>query len=174
MNRKLNFSDASLDVQRGSEDTSIGSEVGGIPGSPVLSSCSEGEPPHSPIENYLSPNRSRSPILSSSLPPHSTTTQNDVDSLRLLLQEVFYTLFFISSMWYISGNTSSRLQILFLTLFVFLVHCMFCLYVDCILNLFVCYDRVCLKIIRRFFMYVQVRGKHAHNYAYVHVSVSCV
>ncbi|XP_014488126.1 PREDICTED: uncharacterized protein LOC106751663 isoform X3 [Dinoponera quadriceps] len=91
--KKLNFSDASPDGQRGSEDISIGSGMSGIPGSPVLSSCSEGEPPHSPIENYLSPSsRSRSPILSSSLPQHSTTTQNDVDSLRLLLQESQYKL----------------------------------------------------------------------------------
>ncbi|XP_032663161.1 uncharacterized protein LOC116840489 isoform X2 [Odontomachus brunneus] len=91
--KKLNFSDASPDGQRGSEDISIGSGISGIPGSPVLSSCSEGEPPHSPIENYLSPSsRSRSPILSSSLPPHTTTTQNDVDSLRLLLQESQYKL----------------------------------------------------------------------------------
>ncbi|XP_025154576.1 uncharacterized protein LOC105192037 isoform X3 [Harpegnathos saltator] len=91
--KKLNFSDASPDGQRGSEDISIGSGMSGIPGSPVLSSCSEGEPPHSPIENYLSPSsRSRSPILSSSLPPHTTTTQNDVDSLRLLLQESQYKL----------------------------------------------------------------------------------
>lgn len=87
-NRK-NLSDASPDGQRGSEDISIGSGMSGIPGSPALSSCSEGEP-HSPIENYISPSsRSRSPILSSNLPPHTTTTQNDVDSLRLLLQEVF-------------------------------------------------------------------------------------
>lgn len=63
--------------------------MGGIPGSPAMSSCSEGEPPQSPIENYLSTSgRSRSPIISSSMPPH--TTQNDVDSLRLLLQEVLY------------------------------------------------------------------------------------
>jgi len=90
--RKLNFSDASPDGQRGSEDISIGSGISGIPGSPAMSSCSEGEPPHSPIENYLSPSsRSRSPILSSSL-PHTATTQSDVDSLRLLLQEVCYAL----------------------------------------------------------------------------------
>ncbi|XP_026827273.1 microtubule-associated protein futsch isoform X2 [Ooceraea biroi] len=92
-NRKLNFSDASPDGQRGSEDISIGSGMSGIPGSPAMSSCSEGEPPHSPIENYLSPSsRSRSPILSSSLPPHTATTQSDVDSLRLLLQESQYKL----------------------------------------------------------------------------------
>lgn len=54
-----------------------------------MSSCSEGEPPQSPIENYLPSGRSRSPIISSSMPPHtSATTQSDVDSLRLLLQEV--------------------------------------------------------------------------------------
>lgn len=88
-NRKLNFSDASPDGQRGSEDISIGSGISGIPGSPAMSSCSEGEPAHSPIENYLSPSsRSRSPILSSSMPQHTATTQSDVDSLRLLLQEV--------------------------------------------------------------------------------------
>ncbi|XP_020297089.1 uncharacterized protein LOC109861724 isoform X2 [Pseudomyrmex gracilis] len=92
-NRKLNFSDASPDSQRGNEDISIGSGMGGIPGSPAMSSCSEGEPPHSPIENYLSPSsRSRSPILSSSVPQHNTTTQSDVDSLRLLLQESQYKL----------------------------------------------------------------------------------
>lgn len=63
--------------------------MGGIPGSPAMSSCSEGEPPQSPIENYLPSGRSRSPIISSSMPPHtSATTQSDVDSLRLLLQEV--------------------------------------------------------------------------------------
>ncbi|XP_066586440.1 neurabin-1 isoform X2 [Prorops nasuta] len=85
-NRKLNFSDASPDGQR----EEVGSGMGGIPGSPAMSSCSEGEPPHSPIENYLSPSsRSRSPILSSSMPPHTpNTTQSDVDSLRLLLQEL--------------------------------------------------------------------------------------
>lgn len=56
-----------------------------------MSSCSEGEPPQSPIENYLPSGRSRSPIISSSMPPHtSATTQSDVDSLRLLLQEVKY------------------------------------------------------------------------------------
>ncbi|XP_072763772.1 uncharacterized protein Spn isoform X2 [Anoplolepis gracilipes] len=92
-NRKLNFSDASPDGQRGSEDISIGSGTGGIPGSPAMSSCSEGEPPHSPIENYLSPSsRSRSPILSSSMPQHTATSQSDVDSLRLLLQESQYKL----------------------------------------------------------------------------------
>lgn len=65
--------------------------MGGIPGSPAMSSCSEGEPPQSPIESYLSPSsRSRSPIISSSMPPHSVPTQNDVDSLRLLLQEVLF------------------------------------------------------------------------------------
>ncbi|KAL6254933.1 hypothetical protein P5V15_014275 [Pogonomyrmex californicus] len=85
-NRKLNFSDASPDGQRGSEDISVGS---GIPGSPTMSSCSEGETAHSPIENYLSPGRSRSPILGSSI-QHATTTQSDVDSLRLLLQESQY------------------------------------------------------------------------------------
>ncbi|KAK9306002.1 hypothetical protein QLX08_003226 [Tetragonisca angustula] len=87
--RKLNFSDASPDSQRGGEDISVGG-MGGIPGSPAMSSCSEGEPPQSPIENYLSTSgRSRSPIISSSMPPHtSATTQNDVDSLRLLLQEL--------------------------------------------------------------------------------------
>ncbi|XP_018044273.1 PREDICTED: uncharacterized protein LOC108684453 isoform X2 [Atta colombica] len=84
-NRKLNFSDASPDGQRGSEDISVGSGMSGIPGSPAMSSCSEGEPAHSPIENYLSPSsRSRSPILGSS----HNTTQSDVDSLRLLLQEL--------------------------------------------------------------------------------------
>ncbi|XP_060819796.1 uncharacterized protein LOC132909168 isoform X3 [Bombus pascuorum] len=79
--------------QRGSEDISVGG-MGGIPGSPAMSSCSEGEPPQSPIENYLSSSgRSRSPIISSSMPPHtSATTQNDVDSLRLLLQESQYKL----------------------------------------------------------------------------------
>ncbi|XP_012225104.1 uncharacterized protein Spn isoform X4 [Linepithema humile] len=92
-NRKLNFSDASPDGQRGSEDISIGSGMSGIPGSPAMSSCSEGEPPHSPIENYLSPSsRSRSPILSSSMPAHVATTQSDVDSLRQLLQESQYKL----------------------------------------------------------------------------------
>ncbi|XP_018399387.1 PREDICTED: titin homolog isoform X3 [Cyphomyrmex costatus] len=84
-NRKLNFSDASPDGQRGSEDISVGSGTSGIPGSPAMSSCSEGEPAHSPIENYLSPSsRNRSPILGSS----HNTTQSDVDSLRLLLQEL--------------------------------------------------------------------------------------
>ncbi|KAG7205372.1 hypothetical protein KM043_007369 [Ampulex compressa] len=88
--RKLNFSDASPDGQRGGEDVSMGGSMGGIPGSPAMSSCSEGDPPHSPIETYLSPtSRSRSPIISSSLPPHTpATTQSDVDSLRLLLQEL--------------------------------------------------------------------------------------
>ena len=86
--RRLNFSDMSPDERRGEDDISIG--TGGIPGSPAMSSCSEGEPPHSPIENYISPgNRSRSPIISSSQPPPSSgTTQSDVDSLRMLLQEV--------------------------------------------------------------------------------------
>ncbi|KYM98975.1 Neurabin-1 [Cyphomyrmex costatus] len=88
-NRKLNFSDASPDGQRGSEDISVGSGTSGIPGSPAMSSCSEGEPAHSPIENYLSPSsRNRSPILGSS----HNTTQSDVDSLRLLLQESQYKL----------------------------------------------------------------------------------
>lgn len=87
-NRKLNFSDASPDGQRGSEDISVGSGISGIPGSPAMSSCSEGEPTHSPIENYMSPSsRSRSPILGSSM-QHNITTQSDVDSLRLLLQEL--------------------------------------------------------------------------------------
>ncbi|XP_076685038.1 protein phosphatase 1 regulatory subunit spinophilin isoform X3 [Andrena cerasifolii] len=91
--RKLNFSDASPDSQRGGEDISVGS-MGAIPGSPAMSSCSEGEPPHSPIENYLATSgRSRSPIISSSIPQHvSATTQSDVDSLRLLLQESQYKL----------------------------------------------------------------------------------
>nr|XP_012149436.1 PREDICTED: uncharacterized protein LOC100880320 isoform X8 [Megachile rotundata] len=85
--RKLNFSDASPDGQRGNEEVSVGS-MGAIPGSPAMSSCSEGEPPQSPIENYLTSGRSRSPIISSSIPPHASgTTQSDVDSLRLLLQE---------------------------------------------------------------------------------------
>ncbi|XP_043258744.1 uncharacterized protein LOC122400979 isoform X2 [Colletes gigas] len=85
--RKLNFSDASPDSQRGGEDVSVGS-MSAIPGSPAMSSCSEGEPPQSPIENYLSASgRSRSPIISQSMPP-SVTTQSDVDSLRLLLQEL--------------------------------------------------------------------------------------
>nr|XP_034185905.1 uncharacterized protein LOC117606947 isoform X2 [Osmia lignaria] len=90
--RKLNFSDTSPDGQRGNEE-GIGS-MGAIPGSPAMSSCSEGEPPHSPIENYLTSGRSRSPIISSSsIPPHaSATTQSDVDSLRLLLQESQYKL----------------------------------------------------------------------------------
>ncbi|XP_024881567.1 uncharacterized protein LOC112460877 isoform X4 [Temnothorax curvispinosus] len=92
-NRKLNFSDASPDGQRGSEDISVGSGMSGIPGSPAMSSCSEGEPAHSPIENYLSPSsRSRSPILGSSMSQHNGTTQSDVDSLRLLLQESQYKL----------------------------------------------------------------------------------
>ncbi|XP_076246868.1 protein phosphatase 1 regulatory subunit spinophilin isoform X2 [Calliopsis andreniformis] len=91
--RKLNFSDASPDSQRGSEDISIGN-MGGIPGSPAMSSCSEGEPSQSPIDNYMSNSgRSRSPIISSSMPQHpSATTQSDVDSLRLLLQESQYKL----------------------------------------------------------------------------------
>ncbi|XP_017876510.1 uncharacterized protein LOC108622900 isoform X3 [Ceratina calcarata] len=91
--RKLNFSDASPDGQRGGEEISSGG-MSGIPGSPAMSSCSEGEPPHSPIENYLSSSgRSRSPIISSSMPQHgSATTQSDVDSLRLLLQESQYKL----------------------------------------------------------------------------------
>ncbi|XP_076636168.1 protein phosphatase 1 regulatory subunit spinophilin isoform X5 [Colletes latitarsis] len=89
--RKLNFSDASPDSQRGGEDVSVGS-MSAIPGSPAMSSCSEGEPPQSPIENYMSASgRSRSPIISSSMPP-SVTTQSDVDSLRLLLQESQYKL----------------------------------------------------------------------------------
>ncbi|XP_076167260.1 protein phosphatase 1 regulatory subunit spinophilin isoform X2 [Ptiloglossa arizonensis] len=89
--RKLNFSDASPDSQRGGEDVSVGS-MSAIPGSPAMSSCSEGEPPQSPIENYLSASgRSRSPIISSSIAP-SATTQSDVDSLRLLLQESQYKL----------------------------------------------------------------------------------
>lgn len=98
MHRKLNFSDASPDSQRGSEDMSVGN-MGGIPGSPAMSSCSEGEPSQSPIDNYMSSSgRSRSPIISSSIPPHgSATTQNDVDSLRLLLQEVSY---FVNNVWY--------------------------------------------------------------------------
>ncbi|XP_031825939.2 protein phosphatase 1 regulatory subunit spinophilin isoform X4 [Nomia melanderi] len=86
--RKLNFSDASPDGQRSGEDISVGG-MGAIPGSPAMSSCSEGEPPQSPIESYLSASgRSRSPIISSSMPPHAPTTQSDVDSLRLLLQEL--------------------------------------------------------------------------------------
>lgn len=87
--RRLNFSDTSSEgPQR--DDRSINSTpgLGGIPGSPAMSSCSDGEPPHSPIENYHSPNRSRSPIISSS-GVHSSTTQSDVESLRALLQEVF-------------------------------------------------------------------------------------
>ncbi|XP_054014993.1 uncharacterized protein LOC128895960 isoform X2 [Hylaeus anthracinus] len=77
--------------QRGGEEGSVGS-MSAIPGSPAMSSCSEGEPPQSPIENYLSASsRSRSPIISSSMPP-SATTQSDVDSLRLLLQESQYKL----------------------------------------------------------------------------------
>ncbi|KAK2583696.1 hypothetical protein KPH14_009620 [Odynerus spinipes] len=88
-NRRLNFSDASPDGQRNGDDAPIGTSMGGIPGSPAMSSCSEGEPPQSPIESYLSPSsRSRSPIISSSMPQHSATTQSDVDSLRLLLQEL--------------------------------------------------------------------------------------
>ncbi|XP_011301187.1 neurabin-1 isoform X2 [Fopius arisanus] len=89
-NRKLNFSDTSGECQQ-RDDHSISSVSGfpGIPGSPAMSSCSEGEPPHSPIENYLSPTtRSRSPIISSS-GPH-VTTQSDVESLRQLLQESQY------------------------------------------------------------------------------------
>ncbi|XP_015428898.1 PREDICTED: uncharacterized protein LOC107185675 [Dufourea novaeangliae] len=90
--RKLNFSDASPDGQRSGEDISVGG-MGAIPGSPAMSSCSEGEPPHSPIENYFSASgRSRSPIISSSMPPHTPTTQSDVDSLRLLLEESQYKL----------------------------------------------------------------------------------
>lgn len=79
----------SPDDRRGDDDVSLG--TGGIPGSPAMSSCSEGEPPHSPIENYISlGDRSRSPIISSSQPPiNSGTSQSDVDSLRMLLQEVF-------------------------------------------------------------------------------------
>ncbi|XP_024937073.1 uncharacterized protein LOC107264152 isoform X2 [Cephus cinctus] len=97
-NRRLNFSEEnSPDGQREGDDNSMSSGMGmpgGIPGSPAMSSCSEGDPPHSPIEAYLSPSsRSRSPIISSSLPPHSTTTtQSDVDSLRMLLQESQYKL----------------------------------------------------------------------------------
>ncbi|XP_014606531.1 PREDICTED: uncharacterized protein LOC106788096 isoform X9 [Polistes canadensis] len=91
-NRRLNFSDASPDGQRSGEETAIGTSMGGIPGSPAMSSCSEGEPPQSPIESYLSPSsRSRSPIISSSMPQH-IATQSDVDSLRLLLQESQYKL----------------------------------------------------------------------------------
>ncbi|XP_063976441.1 neurabin-1 isoform X1 [Diachasmimorpha longicaudata] len=89
-NRKLNFSDTSGECQQ-RDDHSISSVSGfpGIPGSPAMSSCSEGEPPHSPIENYLSPTtRCRSPIISSS-GPH-VTTQSDVESLRQLLQENQY------------------------------------------------------------------------------------
>ncbi|XP_051174654.1 uncharacterized protein LOC127290233 isoform X4 [Leptopilina boulardi] len=91
-NRRLNFSDMSPDDRRGEDDVSLG--TGGIPGSPALSSCSEGDPPHSPIENYISlGDRSRSPIISSSQPPlNSGTTQSDVDSLRMLLQESQYKL----------------------------------------------------------------------------------
>ncbi|XP_078038813.1 protein phosphatase 1 regulatory subunit spinophilin isoform X3 [Augochlora pura] len=86
--RKLNFSDASPDGQRSGEEMCVGG-MGAIPGSPAMSSCSDGEPPQSPIESYLSASgRSRSPIISSSLPPHTPTTQSDVDSLRLLLQEL--------------------------------------------------------------------------------------
>ncbi|XP_076282693.1 protein phosphatase 1 regulatory subunit spinophilin isoform X3 [Lasioglossum baleicum] len=86
--RKLNFSDASPDGQRSAEEMCVGG-MGAIPGSPAMSSCSEGDPPHSPIESYLSASgRSRSPIISSSMPPHMPTTQSDVDSLRLLLQEL--------------------------------------------------------------------------------------
>ncbi|XP_043494601.1 uncharacterized protein LOC122519299 [Polistes fuscatus] len=89
---RLNFSDASPDGQRSGEETAIGTSMGGIPGSPAMSSCSEGEPPQSPIESYLSPSsRSRSPIISSSMPQH-IATQSDVDSLRLLLQESQYKL----------------------------------------------------------------------------------
>ncbi|XP_076282695.1 protein phosphatase 1 regulatory subunit spinophilin isoform X5 [Lasioglossum baleicum] len=90
--RKLNFSDASPDGQRSAEEMCVGG-MGAIPGSPAMSSCSEGDPPHSPIESYLSASgRSRSPIISSSMPPHMPTTQSDVDSLRLLLQESQYKL----------------------------------------------------------------------------------
>lgn len=91
-NRRLNFSDMSPDDRRGEDDVSLG--TGGIPGSPALSSCSEGDPPHSPIENYISlGDRSRSPIISSSQPPlNSGSSQSDVDSLRMLLQESQYKL----------------------------------------------------------------------------------
>lgn len=79
----------------GMDDSSMSGMGGGIPGSPTMSSCSEGEPPASPIEAYSSPaSRSRSPIISSSLPLPSntpTTTQSDVDSLRILLQEACIT-----------------------------------------------------------------------------------
>ncbi|XP_048510097.1 uncharacterized protein LOC105690282 isoform X3 [Athalia rosae] len=101
--RRLNFSDGtSPDGQRGigmgEENSSMSGLGGGIPGSPTMSSCSEGEPPASPIDAYSSPaSRSRSPIISSSLPLPSTTTpttttQSDVDSLRILLQESQYKL----------------------------------------------------------------------------------
>ena len=61
-----------------------------IPGSPAISSCSEGEPPHSPIESFMSANRSRSPIISSSLPTRGIIgAHHDIDNLRVLLQEVF-------------------------------------------------------------------------------------
>ncbi|XP_046753649.1 uncharacterized protein LOC124416534 isoform X2 [Diprion similis] len=98
---RLNFSDGtSPDSQRvgmGEENSSMSGLGGGIPGSPTMSSCSEGEPPASPIDAYSSPaSRSRSPIISSSLPLPSTTptttTQSDVDSLRILLQESQYKL----------------------------------------------------------------------------------
>ncbi|XP_057328130.1 uncharacterized protein LOC130669332 isoform X2 [Microplitis mediator] len=84
---RLNFSDASPEGPQREEHTPENtSRLGGIPSSPTMSSCSEGEPPHSPIESYLSPgNRSRSPIISSS--GGHATTQNDVESLRALLQE---------------------------------------------------------------------------------------
>lgn len=128
-NRKLNFSDASPDGQRGSEDISIGSGISGIPGSPAMSSCSEGEPAHSPIENYLSPSsRSRSPILSSSMPQHTATTQSDVDSLRLLLQEVsclvlLHFIFYESQKIYISFFYSKFLQIHLARCFIYMYTC---------------------------------------------------
>lgn len=85
--RRLNFSDASSDAEQ-RENYSITNEgMGGIPGSPAMSSCSDGEPPHSPIENYMTPSRSRSPIISGS-GGHPVATQSDVDNLRALLQEV--------------------------------------------------------------------------------------
>ncbi|XP_044007565.1 uncharacterized protein LOC122852063 isoform X2 [Aphidius gifuensis] len=87
-NRRLNFSDTSLEDQQ-RENYPIGAleGMGGIPGSPAMSSCSEGEPPQSPIDNYMTPSRSRSPIISSS-GGHPPATQSDVDNLRALLQEL--------------------------------------------------------------------------------------
>lgn len=118
-NRKLNFSDASPDGQRGSEDISVGSGMSGIPGSPAMSSCSEGEPAHSPIENYLSPSsRSRSPILGSSM--QHNTTQSDVDSLRLLLQEVFCAFTFCASWFECISLSSVYSKILFSKMFMHL------------------------------------------------------